>query len=510
MYDPNDVLLPYQKRWINDQSIVKIAEKSRRTGLTWAEAADAVLTAASAKSAGGRNHFYVGSTKEMAREFIDAAAMWANIFNEVAGEIREEIFNDEDKDILTFVIYFASGFKVQALSSNPRNLRGLQGNVTVDEAAFHERLDEVLKAALALTMWGAKIRLISTHNGVESLFNQLIEETRKGQRKGWQIHRITLDDACREGLYKRICQTTGQEWSIQKEIEWKENLRNSTATKEDALEEYDCVPKHSSGAYIPYHLLTRAAREEHKVIRFTAPEAFMTLTEVERVKVTDEWIKEFLDPLLSNLNPEDRHSLGEDFARSGDLTVIAICAIKGDTTRAMRLLVELQNMPYKQQEQVFLYIARHTPRLIGMALDATGNGNYLAEQAVLAFGASMVDSVMLSNRYYQEWMPPYKALYESGYIEIPKDEETIQDHRKIQVIGGIPKIEKGTSKSARGGSRHGDSGVACFLANRASYMEGGIIEFIPIPLHGMDQNNSAWHPDMEDDMDSDSRVRGFI
>lgn len=477
MYDPNDVLLPYQKRWIDDKSIVKIAEKSRRTGLTWAEAADAVLTAASARSAGGRNHFYVGSTKEMAREFIDAAAMWANIFNEAAGEIREEIFNDEDKDILTFVIYFASGFKVQALSSNPRNLRGLQGNVTVDEAAFHERLDEVLKAALALTMWGAKIRLISTHNGVESLFNQLIEETRKGQRKGWQIHRITLDDACREGLYKRICQTTGQEWSIQKEVEWKENLRNSTATKEDALEEYDCVPKHSSGAYIPYHLLTRAAREAHKVIRFTAPEEFMSLSIEEQEREAEAWIQETLTPFLSVLNEDDRHSIGEDFARSGDLTVIAICAIKSDTTRMIRRMIELKNMPYKQQEQIFKAVVAMTPRVVGMALDSTGNGGYLGEQATLNYGASMVDAVMLSNKYYQEWMPPFKSLFESGYIEIPKDEEIIQDHRKIQNIGGIPKIDKGTTKSARGGNRHGDSAVAAFLAVRASYMEGGIIEF---------------------------------
>ncbi|MDO6806789.1 hypothetical protein Q4595_30300, partial [Wenyingzhuangia sp. 1_MG-2023] len=78
-------------------------------------------------------------------------------FNKAAGDIQEELFIDdgqEGKEILTFVVYIASGFKVQALSSNPSNLRGMQGNVTIDEAAFHERLAEVLKAALALTMWG--------------------------------------------------------------------------------------------------------------------------------------------------------------------------------------------------------------------------------------------------------------------------------------------------------------------------------------------------------------------
>ena len=120
-FDPKELLLGYQKRWVADDSPLKIAEKSRRTGLTWAEAADDVLIAGRAKSDGGSDVFYIGSNKEMAREFIDAAAMWAENFNQAAGQIQEEIFDDEDKDILTYVIYFASGFKIKALSSNPKN-----------------------------------------------------------------------------------------------------------------------------------------------------------------------------------------------------------------------------------------------------------------------------------------------------------------------------------------------------------------------------------------------------
>lgn len=34
-FSESDVLLPYQKRWVADDSKLKIAEKSRRTGLTW-------------------------------------------------------------------------------------------------------------------------------------------------------------------------------------------------------------------------------------------------------------------------------------------------------------------------------------------------------------------------------------------------------------------------------------------------------------------------------------------
>ncbi|MCZ4339639.1 hypothetical protein O4H34_19830 [Shewanella colwelliana] len=34
VFDPKEVLLGYQKRWIADESQLKLAEKSRRTGLT--------------------------------------------------------------------------------------------------------------------------------------------------------------------------------------------------------------------------------------------------------------------------------------------------------------------------------------------------------------------------------------------------------------------------------------------------------------------------------------------
>lgn len=180
-FDKSQLLLPYQKRWIADSSQLKIAEKSRRTGLTWAEAADAALNGSMSVEAGGCDTFYVGTTKDMAREFIDACAMWAKAYDRAASGIGEEVLKDEDKDILVYVIQFASGYKIKALSSNPSNLRGMQGNVIIDEAAFQADLAAVLKAALALTMWGNNVRLISTHNGIDNLFNTIITDSRAGK-----------------------------------------------------------------------------------------------------------------------------------------------------------------------------------------------------------------------------------------------------------------------------------------------------------------------------------------
>lgn len=492
---PDAVLLPYQKAWIADESPLKIAEKSRRTGLTWAEAADAVLTASAAKSAGGTNHFYVGSNKEMAIEFIDACAMWARAFNRAASEVQEEIIQDEDKDILTYTIHFTSGFKIQALSSRPSNMRGRQGNVTIDEAAFHEQLAEVLKAALALTMWGAKVRLISTHNGAENLFNELIQDSRAG-RKRYSVHRITLDDACRDGLYKRICQVRGIPWSQEAEDEWKENLLRDTATREDALEEYYCVPKSGGGAYLSRAIIEARMRDT-PVLRFEGSAEFNAWPEHLREAEMRDWCEAHLRPLLAALDPTELHAFGEDFGRSGDLTVIAPIAIGQTLRRRVPFLVELRNVPFRQQEQALHYIVDRLPRLQAGALDARGNGQYLAEQTAYRYGAGRIAAVMLSQAWYLEHMPKVKAAFEDDLIEIPRDRDVLDDLRAIQVIKGIPRLPEGKTGDAK--NRHGDAAIAIALAYIASLMDTVEIDFTPAPATGAGWSGRAADDDDEQD-----------
>ena len=117
------VLLPYQQAWCADQSPVKLCEKSRRIGLSWGEAADTALLAASAK---GMDAWYIGYNKDMALEFIRDCAGWAKHYQLAAGEIEEteEVFveGDDRQAVLAFVIRFASGFRITALSSRPSNL----------------------------------------------------------------------------------------------------------------------------------------------------------------------------------------------------------------------------------------------------------------------------------------------------------------------------------------------------------------------------------------------------
>jgi phage FluMu gp28-like protein len=493
IYDPTSLLHGYQKRWIADESPLKIGEKSRRIGLTFGEAADAVLVTSKSRAAGGTNHFYLGTTKEMAREFIDACSIWARAYDKAAGEIQEEVFIEEGKDgkeIQVFAIYFASGFKIQALSSNAGVLRGRQGNVTIDEAAHHKDLAEVLKAALALKMLGGKIRVISTHNGVLSVFNSLIEQSRKGE-KSYSIHRTTIEDACAEGLYFRICNSLARQWSPQNEKDWIADLLKDTFTEEDALEEYYCVPKQSSGVYIPRVLVEHAMNKDIPILRFTAPKDFLEWSQQHKDIQIKEW-KEQLKPHLEALNKNLHHSFGEDFARKGDLSVFTPLQINKNLTKRVPFLLELSNLTYKAQEELMFYICDHLPRLQGMAFDATGNGGFLAEAAAERYGTDMVEQVMITDRWYMEWMPKFKVEFEDMNIQIPKHQDIIDDMGQIQVINGIPKIDKGSTKGTDGRQRHGDFAVSGCMAVRASWMLGSAIEYTPLPEKNRNEDDNDY------------------
>lgn len=461
------VLMPYQQRWCADMTPVKVIEKSRRVGLSWAEAADSALLAASQE---GMNVWYIGYNKDMALEFIHDCANWAKHYQLAAGEIveTEEVFRDgdEDKAILAYVIRFASGFRITALSSRPANLRGKQGRVIIDEAAFHDQLGELLKSAIALLMWGGQVHVISTHNGVDNAFNELVNDVRAG-KKPYALHRVTFDDAVKDGLYQRICLKRGIAWTEQGQAAWVKEIRDSYGS--DAEEELDCVPKNSGGAYLSRALIESRMSPDTPVLRWEQPDSFVLEPDHIREAECREWCEEHLKPLLRKLVPECRTFIGEDFGRTGDLTVLVPLQETSKLVRRCPFIVELRNIPFKQQEQVFKYLVDRLPRFTGGALDARGNGQYLAEVAMQAYGASRIEMVMLSEGWYRTNMPALKDAFEDGTLtDLPMDADTLADLRAFKVIKGVARIPDTRTTGADGNKRHGDSGVAIALAHYAT------------------------------------------
>ncbi|SHO58783.1 hypothetical protein [Vibrio quintilis] len=496
------VFLPYQQRWFEDESQIMIAEKSRRTGLTWAESGRNVITAAKPRRRGGRNVFYVGSKQEMALEYIAACALFARAFNELAeADVYEQTFWDSKKkeEILAYMIRFPnSRFKIQALSSRPSNLRGLQGDVVIDEAAFHESLEELIKAALALTMWGARVRLISTHNGVDNLFNQYIQDARAG-KLSYSVHRITLEDAVRDGLYKRICYVTGKPWTPQMDAQWIAGEYAKYPNKVLAEEELGCVPKKSGGTYLSRVAIEQAMTKDHSlpIVRLTCDDKWMEWTPEQRHLETMQFCEQELKPLLAKLNPDHVHYFGEDFARKGDLSVFVPLEVTRSLRKKVPFIVEIKNAPYEVQKAIMMYIISRLPRFRAAAFDATGNGGYLAETAALKYGTQVVDRVDLSAKWYAEWMPKLKAEFDDFNLILPRHQSVLDDLGQITVVNGVPHVDKGRTKDtdgAKGDKRHGDIAVALLMAVRASWMEGSTIEFTELP--GKDRQS-----DNDDDND---------
>lgn len=465
------VLLPYQQAWIADKSPVKVCEKSRRVGLSWAEAADDALTAAADRGAGGDDCWYIGYNQEMAKEFIRDVGFWAKHYALAASEMEESVLKEEDKAILTFVIHFASGCRVTALSSRPANLRGKQGVVIIDEAAFHEDLPGLLKAAMALLMWGGKVRIISTHNGDANAFNELVLDCR-ARKMPYRLHRIEFREAVRQGLFRRICLATGKPWSSAAEAVWMAEMYASYGG--NAAEELDVIPSSGSGAWLTRALVESCMVPGIPVLRLVLPDSFTLLAGPLREAEIRDWCAAQLLPRLSTLDPHLDHFLGEDFARSGDLTALWPLAQTRTLQWLTPFVVELRNVPFEQQKQVLFYVIDRLPRFRAGALDARGNGQYLAEVAMQKYGASRISPVMLSVEWYREHMPRLKAAFEDRTLVAPRDADILADLRSVRMEKGVAKVpDNARVRGADGRDRHGDTAIALALAIFATQSETG-------------------------------------
>ncbi|WP_054006430.1 hypothetical protein [Cypionkella psychrotolerans] len=472
------VLLPYQARAVkllDSACPVLFVEKSRRIGLTWGLAAYAVLRAGRQKSAGGMDVMYISYSREMTREFIDACAMWAQAFDSAATAAEETLFDqgDGDKAINAFRIKFASGFEIMALSSAPRGLRGKQGVIIIDEAAFVDSLKELLKAALAFLMWGGQVIVCSTHDGVDNEFNAQIQDI-LGEKSKFAHIRIDFDQALTEGLYQRICLVTGKTWSPEAEAAWRQDIIDFYGDGAD--EELFCIPSMSSGSWLTAPLIEARMTVQTPVLRLELPSDYMFRTHLEQASLMAPFMEE-LRAQLAALDLTPQFAFGFDFARVADLTAGSLMAIEQRLKRREVLAFELRNVPGVEQKLIVRTIfQRIKSRLIGAGFDATGMGWTVAEDMGREFGlredpegAGIVIAVKFTEEWYRLNMPPLKVAFEDDAIALIADAEHLADLRAIKIVRGIarvPALREGTT----GKKRHGDHAIAVALAHWASRM----------------------------------------
>lgn len=418
--------LPYQINWLKDESPIKIWEKSRRIGATYVQAYEDVRDCVKKYVPAV---WFSSADESAAKEYILYCEKWARLFN-AAAKYLGEIVLDDVKNIKTFVIEFANGARIHALSSNPKAFRSKGGKVILDEFAWHEDQERLWSAARPCITWGFPLRILSTHNGTNCRFYKFIDRVKKG-KLNWSLHSVTIHDAVSQGLVDKIL---GRKATDEEKETWLKEQRESCFDENTWLQEYCCIPVDEASAFITYEMLSTVERDD---ILWTAQG----------------------DSPLGDLYG------GMDIGRKKDLSVIWIIEKLGHV-KYTRLVKVMEKATFSVQRETLFEILKH-PRLRRFCIDATGIGMQLSEEAQDAFGKYKVESVTFTNTAKEDMAYGLKNSIEDRLLYIPSDFEIREDFhsiRKITTSSGNIRFDVAASE-ARG---HADRFWACALANHAA------------------------------------------
>ena len=418
--------LPYQSRWINDHSRLKIMEKSRQIGITYADAFDSVRKAAS-KTSG--NHVWVSSRDELtSRLYLDHCKRWAQILHEAAEDLGQVVI-DPDKDIKAHALRFASGWTIHCLSSNPDAIVGKTGHVKLDEFAVSKVQRELFRYAKPCTTWGGQIAIISTHRGIDTVFNEiLVAIKQKGNPMGFSHHRVTIHDAVEQGLVEKInsvrsggresagdsshssnnpCQASFS--NAESREQFLSRLRAECLDEESWLQEYCCIPADENSAFITYEMI-------HACESPNCLQPFSYLTQDSRPETQDS-----------------RHQfyIGVDVARKHHLTVIDV-GEKITDVHWDRMRIELHDKTFTEIEHE-LYKLLELRQVKRCCIDATGLGMQLAERAKERFG-SKVEPITFTPALKEELAFALRTAFEDRTLRIDPDPKLRSDLRALKKL----------------------------------------------------------------------------
>ena len=441
------LLLGYQKRWVLDNSRLKLMEKSRQIGISWASAYSMVRR----KSlAGVRYDGWVSSRDEIqARLFLEDCKHFAQILHTAVQDIGVAIIGEEK----TYVLEFANSVKINSMSSSPDAQAGKRGDRLLDEFALHKDPRKLYSIAYPGITWGGQLEMVSTHRGSGNFFNELVTEIReKGNPKNISLHRVTLEDALNDGFLYRLQQKLAADDPRQEfdEGDYFNFVKSGCADEESFMQEYMCVPADDASAFLTYDMI--AACEYDK-------------TPANLSDPSD----------LSDLLDKKELFLGVDVGRKKDLSCFWLNELAGGR-HLCRRLITLQNMKFSAQEEV-LYRLLSLPGMRRCCIDATGLGMQLAERAQERFGTYRVEGVQFTAPVKEDLAYPVKAAFEDLNLRIPFDRKLQSDLRAIKKeTTAAGNIRFSADRSENG---HADRFWALALAIYAAGSHAGVCRFEP-------------------------------
>jgi phage FluMu gp28-like protein len=400
--------LPYQVKWINDNSRFKIVEKSRRVGMTYAQSYEDVRDAARQD---GMDVWFSSADESAAAEYILYCQQWAKLFD-AAAEYLGEVVIDSEKDIKALSIKFSSGYRVNALSSNPKAFRSKGGKLVLDEFAFHKQPEEMWKAAIPIITWGYPVRVLSTYNGQGNRYFRMVTDAKNqsnvsGSKSGrWSLHTTTIEMAVEQGLVDKIL---GRPSTDQDKTDFIEDCRAAAGDEETYQQEYMCVPVDEASAWLTWDLITSAEHEEAG-----KPEFY---------KGGDCYV-------------------GVDIGRRHDLFVCWVDEKIGDVFWN-REVIKLKNASFAEQDaaldRVFDYY-----KVRRACMDQTGIGEKPVEDAKTRHGTYKVEGILFTGPVKQHLATIIKQVYEDKKTRTPVDKAIRESHhavRKLTTIAGNPRFD---------------------------------------------------------------------
>ena len=411
---PKDsLLLPYQKRWVEDTSRLKLAVKSRQIGWTWATAYGLIRRKA-LKTA--QLDAWISSRDEIqARLFLEDCKSFAGILDAGAQDFGERVI--DAKGSSAYVLQMGNGLRINSMSSNPDAQAGKRGDRVLDEFALHPDPRELYSIAYPGITWGGNFEIFSTPRGSDSFFQKLIDEIKGGNPKKFSFHQITLEDALNQGFLAKLQKKlpAGDERQAMDEAAYFDFIKSGCADEETFNQEYMCIPSNDATAFISYEML-----DGNRVHGTFDRETGMVDGKASEIAV---W---------RNLAPDTHGAplyLGVDYARHTDLTVMWLAA----DIAGILVPVEMQTMKNvafkRQREAIDRYMQMKNLRRC--CFDMTGIGEETAEAMRHKYGYRF-EPVRFTAESKESMAYPVRHSLEDKTMKVPVLAIVDADFRKIR------------------------------------------------------------------------------
>jgi len=390
------IFLPYQLTWIDDDSKLRLAEKSVRIGWTFA---DAFKNVRKRLLNPRRDHLFSTKDQTTAIEYVQTCYQFCEFYDHTRSILSHgvdtwnmPIFKDGKNTGFTSdwkvgYIKFDNGSRILSFSSNPNALRAYGGDISLDEFAFHPDQEALWAAAAGRITWGFDLAIYSSHNGNDTLFYTFCREAAQG-KGGWSHYRVTLADAVAAGLVEKINEVRGLNLSREQFID---DCKTRARLPEVFEQEYMCNPAGGSAGIISWSALERCLvdspierlhLEENQIIDLFAdyrPEHHFARESQIRAFIVSAF------PKLLIQSSGRQHRLGFDVAASGrgDLTAIYIDHCNGSTFE-LAALFTCRTQDWHFIKNVLFTFLRNTPSVQACG-DETGLGRQICWEASREF-----------------------------------------------------------------------------------------------------------------------------